>query len=448
VIERLEERLISASLSAACLPDKILLFEKAERGLEALGSKTGDESVMLFVPGRIEFLGKHTDYAGGRSLLCAVERGICLIASPRSDCLVQIGDASRASRVAFEMSADLTPNASHWSNYLMTVARRIAQNFPVRLRGADIAFASDLPRAAGLSSSSALVVAFFTAMADINLLDRHENYRANIHTLEDLAGYLGTVENGQSFGTLAGDKGVGTFGGSEDHTAILCCRAGFLSQYSFCPVRYEKSVRVPEGYTFVIGASGVVAEKTGEAQDKYNRAVLLARAILHLWRKASRRNDATLADAINHSPGAPERIRRVLSESPSADFSSRELIDRFEQFFVESFHIIPATSEALTHGRIEEVGRLADGSELMAERLLGNQIAETVWLARSARRLGAAAASAFGAGFGGSVWAMVEADRAESFRLQWAEDYASKFPVMAKRAEFFITSAGPAMLRL
>ena len=29
----------------------------------------------FFVPGRIECLGKHTDYAGGRSLICAVELG-------------------------------------------------------------------------------------------------------------------------------------------------------------------------------------------------------------------------------------------------------------------------------------------------------------------------------------------------------------------------------------
>ena len=34
-----------------------------------------------FVPGRVEVLGKHTDYAGGRSLLAAVNRGISVEAS-------------------------------------------------------------------------------------------------------------------------------------------------------------------------------------------------------------------------------------------------------------------------------------------------------------------------------------------------------------------------------
>ena len=37
----------------------------------------------FFVPGRIEVLGKHTDYAGGSSLVVAAEQGFCLVAAPR-----------------------------------------------------------------------------------------------------------------------------------------------------------------------------------------------------------------------------------------------------------------------------------------------------------------------------------------------------------------------------
>ena len=37
-----------------------------------------------FTPGRIEIFGKHTDYAGGHSLLAAVPRGITLAARKRN----------------------------------------------------------------------------------------------------------------------------------------------------------------------------------------------------------------------------------------------------------------------------------------------------------------------------------------------------------------------------
>ena len=46
---------------------------RAEEALSAMSHTTEHRS--LFVPGRIEVLGKHTDYAGGRSLVAAVPRG-------------------------------------------------------------------------------------------------------------------------------------------------------------------------------------------------------------------------------------------------------------------------------------------------------------------------------------------------------------------------------------
>ena len=45
-----------------------------------------------FTPGRIEIFGKHTDYAGGHSLVAAVPRGITLAARRRSDGIVRVGD--------------------------------------------------------------------------------------------------------------------------------------------------------------------------------------------------------------------------------------------------------------------------------------------------------------------------------------------------------------------
>ena len=54
---------------------------------------------------------------------------------------------------------------------------------------------------------------------------------ARLPSAEDLCHYLGCIENGQSCGPeLPGDAGVGTFGGSEDHTAIMGCAAGRLER--------------------------------------------------------------------------------------------------------------------------------------------------------------------------------------------------------------------------
>jgi galactokinase len=441
---RAAERLLAAGLSAAEAERKARLFEAADRRLKVLSS--GDVA-RWFVPGRIELLGKHTDYAGGRSLLCAVERGFCVAARTRPDRVVRVADAVLDVEARLPLSREAGDGGKEaWTVYPAAVVRRVARDFPGSLRGADIAVASDLPRSAGLSSGSALVVAIFTALAYANALEEHPAYRANIQGSVDLAGYLGAVENGLSFGSLAGESGVGTFGGSEDHTAMLCCRAGMLSQYSFCPVRLEREVVLPADWTFVVASSGVTAEKSGSARDRYNRLALAASAIFEFWRGHGGPGK-TLGQAVRQ-PGAPDRLREVLSHCAHPLYTPRELLDRFQQFLLESETIVPAAAEAVATADADALSDIATRSQTGAERFLGNQIPETIGLVASARALGALAASAFGAGFGGSVWSLVEREQAERFRVAWQDDYRRDFPDAAPTSEFFTTCAGPARLRL
>ena len=64
---------------------------------------------------------------------------------------------------------------------------------------------------------------------------------------------------------------------------------------------------------------------------------------------------------------------------------------------------------------------LSADSQREADELLGNQIPETILMAKLARDNGAFASSSFGAGFGGSVWALVPAGEAAAFGERWIE---------------------------
>jgi galactokinase len=418
------------------------------------GNISADDIVAFWVPGRIEVLGKHTDYGGGRSLLCAVERGICIVACPSrpqqqgSVPLIHITDANSGETIEVAISPDVPAIPGHWSNYAITVARRIAMNFSGPLRGADMIFSSDLPYAAGVSSSSALVVAIFLALAEVNDLASRPEYRRDIHTPEDLAGYLGCVENGLTFKSLSGNVGVGTFGGSEDQTAILCAKPNMLVQYSFCPVRFERAVPIPSGCTFVIASSGVAAEKTGAALEHYNRVSRRLSVGLAYWNATTRSSHNSMGQALLSGPDAANRIRDILRAVRDAEYPAESLLRRFEQFVDESEQIIPAAGDALASGHLTAFGDLVAQSQTGATIALENQIPETLALIASARELGAIASSAFGAGFGGSVWAMVSEDSVESFARAWSSDYAARFPERSQNAEFFSTRAGPAAMRL
>jgi galactokinase len=421
------------------------LFVRAALHLAAGGAPPQAQVRAFFVPGRIEVLGKHTDYAGGRSLVAALEQGFCMVALPRPDAQVEVW-AGQGEPVRFALHPELAVPHGHWSNYPMTVARRLARNFPACRRGMNLAFCSDLPPAAGMSSSSALMVGTYLALAAFNQLETDPRYQRQIGGQLELAAYLGTIENGQSFGELEGDRGVGTFGGSEDHTAILCSRAGHVGQFAYCPARFERYIPLPAGYLFALGSSGVVAEKTGAAQELYNRASARARALVLAWQQGTGGTEQHLYPILHSGPGAAERLRQLIAAQQEGPFSPAELRDRLEHFIAENEEIALPAGAALGEGDLERFGRLVDRSQTLTETLLGNQVPQTATLARLARESGAAAASAFGAGFGGSVWALVAEAGAGAFLERWAKGYADAFPAHA--GTFFLSQAGPATLAL
>lgn len=436
------DQLLRVGMSPAQATAKSALLKRCDAALDALGARKGKRH-SVWVPGRIEVLGKHTDYAGGRSLLVTVERGFCVRVATRTDARIRAVDVKNGQQCETALAATASGAAGEWSNYVATVARRLARNFPSARRGVDLAFSSDLPEAAGLSSSSALMIAVFVALAKSNDLRSSEEFRRAIFSREELASYLGTVENGESFRSLDGDAGVGTFGGSQDHTAIMCGEAGHVVQYSFAPVRREAAYEFPQTHLFVVAACGVQAEKTAGARERYNRTTHLVRHLLAAWNAASARSDVSLADAVRSAEDAPARLRALCREAATAEFGAESLERRLEQFLLESFELVPRAANALACGALGELGAIADRSQRASEEWLGNLIPETIALAHMARELGAVASSAFGAGFGGSVWAIVPAGDALAFEAAWAAHYAEKFPEAAQRATFFSTPAGP-----
>lgn len=437
--QNLVRSLEGAGLSGDAASARASRFDRLLATL-ALERRDRDAWDAWYVPGRIEVLGKHTDYGGGRSLLCAAERGFHVVAAPRAGMRLAMTDLGRGT--ALVLDADVPRPTPAWSNYPLTVLRRLRRNFPGMTRGADVVFESDLPSAAGMSSSSALMVAVLLALVRANRLDQTPTWQASVRdAAEDLAAYAATIENGSTFRALAGESGVGTEGGSEDHTAILCSKASMLAQYAFCPTRQERSIAFPEELIFAIGVSGVAASKTGEARHDYNRASRNAGRMLERWRTGTGRRDETLAAAIASSAGAPARLRAMLEGEP-------ELLDRYDQFLEESTRLVPEAGDALERGDLDRFGLTVARSQELAETRLRNQVPETMALARAAREQGALAASAFGAGFGGSVWALVEQSSAHAFLDRWQNAYRTTCPDAAERSRFFLTRPGPAAVRL
>lgn len=400
------------------------------------------------MPGRIEVLGKHTDYGGGRVLVCAVDRGITVRAEEIAGAPGTLEAGSDAFPGALHLEAGTTPElpAGHWGRYVHTVLARLTDNFGPQ-RPARLTVTSDLPPASGMSSSSAMITGAAMALADLNGLPSTAAWTQQLPDRVALAGYAASIENGKTFGTLAGRPGVGTSGGSLDHTGMLTSEEGRISYAEFDPMRLIDRVGLAEQWSLVVAVSGVLAEKTGAAQALYNRGPALLSGLVERWNRTTGRADATVQAALRSLVGedlaspllpgadltAAPAPGLALQDSPLAADDRLDPLrrlaedgaerDRLDQFLLESAVLVPRAHVALRDGDLETFAALTATSQRLAETHLRNQVPQTVALVDIASQLGARAASAFGAGFGGSVWALVPTADADDFAARWRERY-------------------------
>jgi galactokinase len=396
------------------------------------------ETRQYIVPGRVELVGKHVDYAGGRSLTCPVDLTLRVRAAPLSRPIINVRTSLHRGLVTIDLDPRAARMRSTWSTYVAAVARRFARDFPHFRTGVSLEIDGDLPASAGLSSSSAFVVAVATALADANDARHDRAWIDAIPTDLARAEYFAAIETGAPYGSFQGEDGVGVRGGAQDPIAIICGAEGAVSQFSYLPARLERSVAWPFEFVLAIGVSGVRATKTGNARDKYNRAADAMRGLATAWNAATGRNDETVAGALASAPDAGDRLAHVARDQ-AALLGDEYLVRRLAQFREETEVIVPGVSDAFRDRNFSALGVLVDRSQQLAEHALDNQVPETVTLVRAARERGAVAASAFGAGFGGAVWAMIPVETATVFVGEWREAYGAAFPDRIATARWIVT---------
>ena len=200
------------------------------------------------VPGRANLIGEHIDYHALPVLPIALGRAIRVRFAPRPDSRIRAVSGPYGER-EFEWTGQLSPVAAgDWENYLRAAAQTVTGRWGTG-RGIDAVVESDLPAAAGLSSSSALIVAFTLALLRANGVEA--GFEELMEVLPD------------------GEQFVGTRGGGMDHAAVLGSRAGYASLIHFRPVSI-RHVRIPPHWAFLVANSRVHAEKSGAVRDRYN----------------------------------------------------------------------------------------------------------------------------------------------------------------------------------
>jgi len=209
---------------------------------------TGAEPALVSAPGRVNLIGEHIDYHGLPVLPIAIRRSVRVAFRPRTDSRIRAVSAGYGIR-DFAWTPDLAPAAAgDWENYLRAAASAVGRRWGAG-RGVDAAIFSDLPPAAGLSSSSALIVAFTLSLLRANAVPP---------TFEEL---MQVLPEGEQF--------VGTRGGGMDHAASLASQTGCASLIEFDPLAVYP-VPIPPDWAFLVAHSLTAAEKSGAVRQQYN----------------------------------------------------------------------------------------------------------------------------------------------------------------------------------
>ncbi len=244
--------------------------------LEAFMARFGDSKVVVTrAPGRVNILGRHIDHRGGCINVLAIDRDSRLAVSPRNDRTVQISntnpqygddcfDIDELMALApcddwiryIESDAvrrEVSKNQGAWGNYIRGAVARFQCISPLPLCGMNIMMQGNIPAAAGLSSSSSIVVAISEAIAALNCL--------NLSTRQ----FIDLCGEGEWF--------VGTRGGAGDHAAMKCSEAGRITQLGFKPFYVGNSEVFSRRYAVIVANSSIRSNKAEGSRDTFNAKV-------------------------------------------------------------------------------------------------------------------------------------------------------------------------------
>jgi N-acetylgalactosamine kinase len=386
-------------------------------------------TIAVSAPGRVNLIGEHTDYNGLPVLPIAIERSIVIAGAARSDRRVQIVnvDPSFPPR-EYELANEIPAfPAGDWGNYAKAAAQGLHLLLGEKdLRGGDFLVEGNIPAGAGLSSSSALVVASALALLAVN-----ERTADRARLAEVLA---------------CAERYVGTLSGGMDQAICLLAEAGRALRIDFAPLR-TRLVPVGSGYSFVVCDSLVAAQKSGAARAGYNQRVrecrLASHIISHVLREQLPRPLAQLGDLRDLLPPAslrnlidsladvlpshpvrideaarltgsnPEELSRKLALEPRSD-ATYAVSPRARHVLGEARRVDEA-EDALRNGDWQKFGALMDASHASCRDDYEVSCPELEALVSAAKEAGALGARLTGAGFGGCTVNLVRVGEVESF---------------------------------
>ena len=366
----------------------------------------------FFAPGRVNLIGEHTDYNGGKVSPCAIDKGTYGLVKKRNDRRFRMYSENFADLGVMEFTLDeLTNDKKHdWANYPKGVIKMFLEAGQKIDSGFDILFSGNIPNGAGLSSSASIEMLTAIVLKDL--------FHLSIDPVE--MAQLGKKTENLFIGVNSGimDQFAVAMG-KKDHAILLDCNT---LKYDYVPVVLKDEV-------IVIANTN---KRRGLADSKYNE------------RRAE--CDEALAELQTKLP------IKALGELSIEQFeANKDLIKspvrqkRAKHAVYENQRTLKAQKE-LSAGNLAEFGKLMNQSHISLRddyEVTGVELDTLAALAWE--QPGVVGSRMTGAGFGGCTVSIVKKDKVDDFIKNVGEAYKNK---IGYAADFYIASVSDGAKKL
>lgn len=346
-----------------------------------------EPSVVTRAPGRIEFIGNHTDYNGGTVLGASVDRGVTVAVAPRTDGKRNFYSLYTGKTVTLDAAVSVKQDGeASWVNYPLGVIAALPAFGLQAPGGFDYVAMSDLPTGAGLSSSAAIELA--SGLAFLALTGQE----ADRETLVKIGKHAENNFVGVPCGIL--DQGVSGFG-KANHLVFIDCRGP----------RFDTVPMPADAHFWIFNTHTKHALVDGLYSARHRECMEAAKAL----------GVSLLVEA---KPAQVEAAQGKLS----ADAFKRA------KHVVDEIARVDLTVKSLENGDLTTVGGLLTASHRSSQHFFGNSTEELDFLVDTLTTTKHVyGARLTGGGFGGAVMALTSGAFGEAEAQAVAAAYEKKY---------------------
>jgi len=354
--------------------------EKLFSRFEEVFGYAGERS--YFSPGRINLIGEHTDYNGGKVFPSAITMGTYAVVSPREDKEVHAfsDNLEELGILSFSLENIQYEKESDWTNYLKGMLLYIQEMTQDLSFGFDIYIFGTIPKGASLSSSASIEV--LTGVIANDLYDT------------DLSG-----ETIAQLGMRVENEFLSLDSGIMDQFIIANAKKGHALLLDTNTLAYEQIPVELADHKIIIMNSLTSRELV---DSEYNKRRQQCEEALEMLQNVT--SIATLGDL---SQSDFEQYKYAITDN---------VLERRAKHAVYENQRTEKAAQALKDGQLEVFGTLMNESHLSLHDDYEVTIKETDLLVRLAwDQTGVIGARMTGGGFGGCCIAIVENEQVDSF---------------------------------